>query len=165
MGHMESRVNQQGPPCKAKYSWVTDSFSIRSGLLALVHSLATDDTRVIFLWRFFLLMIGISMIFFSQMKQKEYDYEVYKKRRYVKSVNTNDIFNQEKVESLKEASEPFFVLWLRIQTILTNRRKLLQLRSRELPEKRNIADHIQAVMGDGALQIPRPSKIPITMFF
>ncbi|KMS94786.1 hypothetical protein BVRB_015290 [Beta vulgaris subsp. vulgaris] len=21
MGHMESRVNQQGPPCKAKYSW------------------------------------------------------------------------------------------------------------------------------------------------
>ncbi|KAL2326041.1 hypothetical protein Fmac_025099 [Flemingia macrophylla] len=25
MGHMESRVNQQGPPCKAKYSWVTDS--------------------------------------------------------------------------------------------------------------------------------------------
>ena len=25
MGHVESRVNQQGPPCKAKYSWVTDS--------------------------------------------------------------------------------------------------------------------------------------------
>ncbi|KAK8937607.1 hypothetical protein KSP40_PGU012526 [Platanthera guangdongensis] len=25
MGHMESRVNQQVPPCKAKYSWVTDS--------------------------------------------------------------------------------------------------------------------------------------------
>ena len=24
-GHVESRVNQQGPPCKAKYSWVTDS--------------------------------------------------------------------------------------------------------------------------------------------
>ncbi|XLU49727.1 hypothetical protein S245_044541, partial [Arachis hypogaea] len=22
-GHVESRVNQQGPPCKAKYSWVT----------------------------------------------------------------------------------------------------------------------------------------------
>ncbi|KAI5343536.1 hypothetical protein L3X38_011412 [Prunus dulcis] len=21
MGHVESRVNQQGPPCKAKYSW------------------------------------------------------------------------------------------------------------------------------------------------
>ncbi|KAL4350005.1 hypothetical protein AHAS_Ahas10G0098700 [Arachis hypogaea] len=25
MGHVESNVNQQGPPCKAKYSWVTDS--------------------------------------------------------------------------------------------------------------------------------------------
>ncbi|MBA0743511.1 hypothetical protein Gogos_006178 [Gossypium gossypioides] len=25
MGHVESRVNQQGPPCKAKYSWTTDS--------------------------------------------------------------------------------------------------------------------------------------------
>ncbi|KAK7318212.1 hypothetical protein RJT34_02911 [Clitoria ternatea] len=25
MGHVESRVNQQGPPCKAKYSWVTES--------------------------------------------------------------------------------------------------------------------------------------------
>ncbi len=25
MGHVESRVNQQGPPCKAKYSWVIDS--------------------------------------------------------------------------------------------------------------------------------------------
>ncbi len=25
MGHVESRVNQQGPPCQAKYSWVTDS--------------------------------------------------------------------------------------------------------------------------------------------
>ena len=24
MGHVESRVNQQGPPCKAKYSWVTE---------------------------------------------------------------------------------------------------------------------------------------------
>ncbi len=25
MGHVESRVNQQEPPCKAKYSWVIDS--------------------------------------------------------------------------------------------------------------------------------------------
>ncbi|MBA0710427.1 hypothetical protein Golax_009720 [Gossypium laxum] len=25
MRHVESRVNQQGPACKAKYSWVTDS--------------------------------------------------------------------------------------------------------------------------------------------
>ncbi len=25
MGHVESRVNQRGPPRKAKYSWVTDS--------------------------------------------------------------------------------------------------------------------------------------------
>ncbi|KAK7392692.1 hypothetical protein VNO78_21136 [Psophocarpus tetragonolobus] len=46
------------------------TFSIRSGLLASVHSFATDDTRGIFLWRFFLLMTGISMIIFSQMKQQ-----------------------------------------------------------------------------------------------
>jgi hypothetical protein len=25
MGHVKSRVNQRGPPRKAKYSWVTDS--------------------------------------------------------------------------------------------------------------------------------------------
>ncbi|KAG6730848.1 hypothetical protein I3842_01G100200 [Carya illinoinensis] len=25
MGHVESRVNQQGQPCNVKYSWVTDS--------------------------------------------------------------------------------------------------------------------------------------------
>ncbi len=25
MGHVESHVNQQGHPCKAKYSWVTDN--------------------------------------------------------------------------------------------------------------------------------------------
>ncbi|KAM1146098.1 hypothetical protein ACFX2J_037881 [Malus domestica] len=24
MGHVESLVNRQGPPCKAKYFWVTD---------------------------------------------------------------------------------------------------------------------------------------------
>ncbi|KAH0673652.1 hypothetical protein KY290_025923 [Solanum tuberosum] len=28
MGHVESRVNQQGLPCKAKYSWVTDSEAV-----------------------------------------------------------------------------------------------------------------------------------------
>ncbi|YP_007516934.1 heme lyase (mitochondrion) [Glycine soja] len=49
---------------------VSGTFSIRSGLLASVHSFATDDTRGIFLWRFFLLMTGISMILFSQMKQQ-----------------------------------------------------------------------------------------------
>ena len=31
MGHVESRVNQQGPPCKAKYSWVTDSEVVPCG--------------------------------------------------------------------------------------------------------------------------------------
>jgi len=25
MGHVKSRVNQRGPPRKAKYSWMTDS--------------------------------------------------------------------------------------------------------------------------------------------
>ncbi|CAN6801332.1 unnamed protein product [Brassica oleracea var. botrytis] len=49
---------------------VLGTFSIRSGLLAPVHSFATDDTRGIFLWWFFLLMTGISMILFYQMKQQ-----------------------------------------------------------------------------------------------
>lgn len=49
---------------------VSGTFSIRSGLLAPVHSFATDDTRGIFLWWFFLLMTGISMILFYQMKQQ-----------------------------------------------------------------------------------------------
>ncbi|GJT15576.1 cytochrome c biogenesis FN [Tanacetum coccineum] len=46
------------------------TFSIRSGLLAPVHNFATDDTRGIFLWWFFLLMTNISMIIFSKMKQQ-----------------------------------------------------------------------------------------------
>nr|USM75159.1 cytochrome c biogenesis FN [Chimaphila umbellata] len=49
---------------------VSGTSSIRSGLLAPVHSFATDDTRGRFLWWFFLLMTGISMILFSQMKQQ-----------------------------------------------------------------------------------------------
>ena len=31
MGHVESRVNQRGPPRKAKYSWVTDSEIVPRG--------------------------------------------------------------------------------------------------------------------------------------
>uniref|UniRef100_A0A0D2ZT83 Uncharacterized protein n=1 Tax=Brassica oleracea var. oleracea TaxID=109376 RepID=A0A0D2ZT83_BRAOL len=46
------------------------TFSIRFVLLAPIHSFATDDTRGIFLWWFFLLMTGISMILFYQMKQQ-----------------------------------------------------------------------------------------------
>jgi cytochrome c biogenesis factor len=46
---------------------VLGTFSIRSGLLAPVHSFT--DTRGIFLWRFFLLMTGISVLF-SQMKHR-----------------------------------------------------------------------------------------------
>ncbi|CAN6924158.1 unnamed protein product [Brassica oleracea] len=49
---------------------VSGTFSIRSGLLAPVHSFARDDTRGIFLWWFFLLMTGISTILFYQMKQQ-----------------------------------------------------------------------------------------------
>ena len=48
---------------------VLGTSSIRSGLLAPVHSSATDDTRGRFLWRFFLLITGISMNLFYQMKQ------------------------------------------------------------------------------------------------
>nr|ULQ69748.1 cytochrome c biogenesis FN [Mayaca fluviatilis]ULQ69779.1 cytochrome c biogenesis protein ccmFN [Mayaca fluviatilis] len=44
------------------------TFEIRSGLLAPVHSSAFDSTRGRFLWRFFLLITGISMNLFYQMK-------------------------------------------------------------------------------------------------
>lgn len=62
---------------------VSGTFSIRSGLLAPVHSFATDDTRGIFLWPFFLLMTGISMILFSQMKQQVSVHRTYKKEMVV----------------------------------------------------------------------------------
>ena len=62
---------------------VSGTFSIRSGLLAPVHSSATDDTRGRFLWRFFLLMTGISMILFSQMKQQASVRRTYKKEMVV----------------------------------------------------------------------------------
>lgn len=62
---------------------VLRTFSIRSGLLASVHSFATDDTRGRFLWRFFLLMTGISMILFSQMKQQASVRRTYKKAMVV----------------------------------------------------------------------------------
>jgi hypothetical protein len=62
---------------------VSGTSSIRSGLLAPVHSFATDDTRGIFLWRFFLLMTGISMILFSQMKLQASVRRTYKKEMVV----------------------------------------------------------------------------------
>ena len=31
MGHVKSRVNQRGPPRKAKYSWMTDSEIVPRG--------------------------------------------------------------------------------------------------------------------------------------
>ncbi|KAI5664225.1 hypothetical protein M9H77_23548 [Catharanthus roseus] len=62
---------------------VLGTFSIRSGLLASIHSFATDDTRGIFLWWFFLLMTGISMILFSQMKQQASIRRTYKKKMVV----------------------------------------------------------------------------------
>ncbi|KAK3222380.1 hypothetical protein Dsin_009405 [Dipteronia sinensis] len=68
---------------KLKQSLPPGTFSIRSGLLAPVHSFATDDTRGIFLWRFFLLMTGISMILFSQMKQQASVRRTYKKEMVV----------------------------------------------------------------------------------
>nr|ULQ69253.1 cytochrome c biogenesis protein ccmFN [Ecdeiocolea monostachya] len=62
---------------------VSGTFSIRSGLLAPVHSSATDDTRGRFLWRFFLLITGISMILFHQMKQEASVLRTYKKEMVV----------------------------------------------------------------------------------
>ena len=62
---------------------VSGTSSIRSGLLAPVHNFATDDTRGIFLWWFFLLMTGISMIIFSQMKQQASVRRTHKKEMVV----------------------------------------------------------------------------------
>nr|ULQ69195.1 cytochrome c biogenesis FN [Dapsilanthus disjunctus]ULQ69213.1 cytochrome c biogenesis FN [Dapsilanthus disjunctus] len=62
---------------------VSGTFSIRSGLLASVHSSATDDTRGRFLWRFFLLITGISMNLFYQMKQEASVRRTYKKEMVV----------------------------------------------------------------------------------
>jgi hypothetical protein len=49
---------------------VLGTFFVRSGLLTSVHSFATDSTRGIFLWFFFLLITSISLMFFFQMKQQ-----------------------------------------------------------------------------------------------
>nr|AHA47120.1 CcmFN [Amborella trichopoda]AHC94285.1 cytochrome c maturation protein CcmFN [Amborella trichopoda] len=62
---------------------VLGTFLIRSGLLASVHSFAIDDTRGIFLWRFFLLITGISLILFSLMKQQASVRRTYKKEMVV----------------------------------------------------------------------------------
>nr|YP_009493669.1 cytochrome c biogenesis FN [Codonopsis lanceolata]AWN57614.1 cytochrome c biogenesis FN [Codonopsis lanceolata] len=62
---------------------VLGTFSIRSGLLAPVHSFAEDDTRGRFLWWFFLLMTGISILLFSQMKLQASARRTYKKEMVV----------------------------------------------------------------------------------
>nr|UTM92089.1 cytochrome c biogenesis FN [Dendrobium amplum]UTM92092.1 cytochrome c biogenesis FN [Dendrobium amplum] len=62
---------------------VSGTFSIRSGLLAPVHSSATDDTRGRFLWRFFLIITGISMNLFYQMKQQASVLRISKKEMVV----------------------------------------------------------------------------------
>lgn len=49
---------------------VLGTFFVRPGLLAPVHSSATDSTRGIFLWCFFLIITSISLILFFQMKQQ-----------------------------------------------------------------------------------------------
>lgn len=62
---------------------VSGTFLIRSGLLAPVHSFAEDDTRGIFLWRFFLLMTAISIILFPQIQQQASVRRTYKKEKAV----------------------------------------------------------------------------------
>ncbi|XP_020599941.1 LOW QUALITY PROTEIN: uncharacterized protein LOC110039271 [Phalaenopsis equestris] len=62
---------------------VSGTFSIRSGLLAPVHSSATDDTRGRFLWWFFLLITGISLNLFYQMKQQASVLRISKKEMVV----------------------------------------------------------------------------------
>nr|WOE91393.1 cytochrome c biogenesis FN [Gastrodia crispa] len=67
---------------------VSGTFSIRSGLLAPVHSSATDDTRgrlrfdMLTYW-YILLLTGISMMIFYQMKQQASVLRIYKKEMVV----------------------------------------------------------------------------------
>nr|QIA59935.1 cytochrome c biogenesis factor N [Fossombronia cristula] len=49
---------------------ILGTFFVRSGLLAPVHSFATDSTRGIFLWCFFSIITSISFISFFRMKQQ-----------------------------------------------------------------------------------------------
>jgi cytochrome c biogenesis factor len=49
---------------------ILGTFFVRSGLLASVHSFATDSTRGIFLWCFFSTITSISFISFFGMKQQ-----------------------------------------------------------------------------------------------
>nr|QIA60265.1 cytochrome c biogenesis factor N [Ptychanthus striatus] len=49
---------------------ISGTFFVRSGLLASVHSFATDSTRGIFLWCFFSIITSISFISFFRMKQQ-----------------------------------------------------------------------------------------------
>ena len=60
---------------------VLGTFLIRSGLLASVHSFATDETRGRFGW--FLLIAGISMNLFYQMKQQAAVHRIYQKEMVV----------------------------------------------------------------------------------
>ncbi|CAH1434714.1 unnamed protein product [Lactuca virosa] len=73
-----SFLNIVALPCS-----VSRTSSVRSGLLAPVHNFASDDTRGIFLWWFFLLKTDISMIIFSQMKQRDSVRRTYKKEMVV----------------------------------------------------------------------------------
>nr|WNR49287.1 cytochrome c biogenesis FN [Acorus tatarinowii] len=52
-------------------SCVLGTFAIRSGLLAPVHSFATDETRGRLLWQFFILITGISIFLLSQTKKRK----------------------------------------------------------------------------------------------
>nr|YP_009545085.1 cytochrome c biogenesis factor N [Gymnomitrion concinnatum]AZB86814.1 cytochrome c biogenesis factor N [Gymnomitrion concinnatum] len=49
---------------------ISGTFFVRSGLLASVHSFATDSTRGIFLWCFFSIITSISFISLFRMKQQ-----------------------------------------------------------------------------------------------
>ncbi|KAJ0699974.1 putative cytochrome c assembly protein [Helianthus annuus] len=69
-----SFLNIETLPC-----CVSGTFLIRSGLLAPVHNFATDEAK----WWFFLLMTGISIIIFSQMKQQASVRRTYKKEMVV----------------------------------------------------------------------------------
>ncbi|KAL4201449.1 hypothetical protein AMTRI_Chr02g216130 [Amborella trichopoda] len=77
---------------------VSGTSSIRFGLLAPIHNSAIDDTRGIFLWRFFLLIIGISLILFSPMKQQASVCRTYKREMVVARSTLVHLHNSARVQ-------------------------------------------------------------------
>ncbi|CAK9195778.1 unnamed protein product [Sphagnum troendelagicum] len=94
---------------------VLGTFFVRSGLLASVHSFATDSTRGIFLWCFFLLITSISLIIFLQIKQQS-------STRLVGALSS--LSSNQGLTALKPVNQ---ILWHLQNTLFVHSRKFTRL--------------------------------------